>query len=74
MGEVVGEGVAEPVLPSVRPRTSAPPESGTEQVEEARPIPGPNPIPRPNPIPHRKPKTLALILALTRWKRRGLAL
>ena len=74
LGEVVGEGVAEPALPSVRPRTSAAQESGTEQVEEARSIPGPNPIPRPNPIRRPNPKTLALILTLTRWKRRGLAL
>ena len=40
LGEIVGEGVAEPALPSVCPRTSAPPESGTEQVKEARSIPG----------------------------------
>jgi hypothetical protein len=56
LGQVVGEGVAEPALPPVRPRTSAVQESGTEQVEEARSISGPNPIPRPNA------KTLALIL------------
>ena len=56
LGEVMGEGVAEPALPPVRPRTSAVQENGTEQVEEARSIPGPNPIPRPNA------KTLALTL------------